>query len=315
MNSIGDAIVVWLQPEGNSDSVYVSRYDFAVDTWTTPAVVENLALPASDTRAVLDDNGNALVVWVQSDGVQPSIYAARYYDVLTDWGAPVLLESGDLGRVTEPHVALSKSGNAVAAWIQSDGIRDDVWAARFVVASNSWDTAVKLDTGNQSASAVRVEMDDVGDAVAVWVQSDGSVENIYSADFDSGAGTWGTPVLVDAATGAASDPAVSVNASGDAMVAWVQDDGIQPSAYAARKSASASVWGAPVLLENDDITPVRSTRVALADSGDALSAWVAGTPGGDISSFEGSLANASYRFAGESVIPTQGLSVFLDRTT
>ena len=50
----------------------------------------------------------------------------------TGWGTPELIENADAGDAFSPRIAVDPQGNAVAVWKQSDGVRDNIWANRFV---------------------------------------------------------------------------------------------------------------------------------------------------------------------------------------
>ena len=51
---------------------------------------------------------------------------------LGQWHAAELVETDDAGDASIPQVAVDSSGNAIAVWFQSDGIRRNVWANRYV---------------------------------------------------------------------------------------------------------------------------------------------------------------------------------------
>jgi hypothetical protein len=66
---LGRATVVWHQSDGNRFSIWGRRYDARSDTWSAAARLEHddaghAVLP----RVAVDAEGNALVVWAQSDG-------------------------------------------------------------------------------------------------------------------------------------------------------------------------------------------------------------------------------------------------------
>jgi hypothetical protein len=74
---------------------------------------------------------------------------------------------------------------------------------------------------------LQVAVDDSGDAVAVWRQSDGTHNRIKASSRQVG-GAWTTPEYLSLAGYNASTPDVAVNAKGDAVAAWRRYDG---SAY------------------------------------------------------------------------------------
>ncbi|MFN0039637.1 MAG: hypothetical protein ACKVP2_09015, partial [Burkholderiales bacterium] len=91
-----------------------------------------------------------------------------------------------------------------------------------------WGVATKIDASIAPASVPRIGVDGAGNVIAVWTQDDGSgnANDIWVNRY--GSSGWGTASnltntgIVDA--GDAVSPQVAVNASGDAIVVWAQED-------------------------------------------------------------------------------------------
>jgi hypothetical protein len=81
----------------------------------------------------MDDNGNAIAVWSQSDGTRNNIWANRYkYKGGWQWGKAQLIETNNIGDAQFPQVAINPStGDAVAVWQQMDYTRLNIWANLF----------------------------------------------------------------------------------------------------------------------------------------------------------------------------------------
>lgn len=81
----GDAVAVWLQHDGETNSVFGAQFD-PLTGWGPQLQFETEnGFPARwfDARSpsvVMNPRGNALVVWTQFDGEQYSIYANRFDD-------------------------------------------------------------------------------------------------------------------------------------------------------------------------------------------------------------------------------------------
>src|SRR6267154_6466255 len=126
----------------------------------------------------MDNKGNAIAVWVQNDGTYNRMFAARYV-VGPGWGTPVVIES-NTGDADFPRVAVNGSGNAMALWKQFNGVNYDIWANRYDVGSGSWGTATLIETSSGATDVPDVSMDNSGNAIAVWKQSDGTFNSIYA---------------------------------------------------------------------------------------------------------------------------------------
>jgi hypothetical protein len=175
----GNAVAVWQQSDGIRTNIWTNRYA-AASGWGAAALIEtNDAGDAANPQVAVDANGNAAAVWQQSDGSRTNIWANRYA-AASGWGAAALIETDDTGDAANPQVAVDASGNAVAVWQQSDGIRTNIWANRYM-AGRSWDIAALIESDNKGDAVFpRIGVDADGNAVAVWQQSDGIRTNIWA---------------------------------------------------------------------------------------------------------------------------------------
>lgn len=221
IDSSGNGLAVWHQYDGTRYNIWANRFTFASGSWGTAALIEtDNAGHALNPQIAIDGSNNAFAVWYQHDGTRYNIWANRYSG---SWGTSQLIES-DNGEAFNPQIAFDGSGNAFAVWQQHDGTRYNIWANRF--SSGAWGTAALIETNNSGHGAnPQVAGEGSGNARAVWHQSDGARNSIWSARYVSGTG-WGTPTLVETNdTGSANDPQIGVDGSGIATVAWYQYDG------------------------------------------------------------------------------------------
>jgi hypothetical protein len=232
MNASGIAMAVWRQSEDGSDLVNVmaSRYEPG-SGWAVPELVElNNSGDAFDPQIALHANGNAIAVWNQFDGTRHNIWASRFTPA-GQWSAPELIEFDDLDRAFDPQISMDASGNAIAVWEQSDGVRLNIWASRFD--GTRWDTAQKIETDDtDDARGPQVAMDASGNALAVWEQSDGTSDSIWAARYVAGAG-WRAPELLETSdTDDTEEPQIAMNANGNAIAVWRQSAGAVGSIFA-----------------------------------------------------------------------------------
>lgn len=88
------------------------------------------------------------------------------------WGTATCIETSDLDDGSSPDVAVDAAGNAVAVWVQHDGIRQDTWSNKYV--AGAWGTAELIETGTFGTGNPHVAMNSAGNAIAVWEQARGS---------------------------------------------------------------------------------------------------------------------------------------------
>src|SRR5436190_5829878 len=140
----------------------------------------------------------------------------------------------------EPQVAVDQSGNAIAVWTRSDGTNFRIESSSRTP-TGAWSSPQTISDANQSASSPQLSLDPSGNAVAVWTRNDGTNLRIQASYRPAGAAsTFQMPATTVSASGAdASAPAVSMDNSGDALVAWQRTDGINLRIQAAIRSPGA----------------------------------------------------------------------------
>ncbi|WP_196812960.1 Ig-like domain-containing protein [Cupriavidus sp. WS] len=130
MDRSGNALVVWYQSDGIRYNIRANRY--AAGNWgpTAEFIETDNAGDAAYPQIVMDASGNALVVWQQSDGTRANIWSNRYV-AGAGWGTAKQIETDNAGDALSPQIAVDASGNAMAVWQQSDGLRNNIQAAAF----------------------------------------------------------------------------------------------------------------------------------------------------------------------------------------
>jgi hypothetical protein len=267
----GDAVVVWLQHDGIRYNVWSNRYVAGIG-WEVPQLIEDDNLGgATESDVSVDGSGNAIAVWSQFDGTRYNIWSNRYV-VGIGWGNAQLIETNDLGGATYPDVSADSSGNAIAVWQQWDGVRQNIWSNRYV-SGVGWLTAQLIETDNSGDAAVpRVSVDRNGNAIVVWYQLDGVRYNIWSNRYVAGLG-WETAMLIETNNlGNAYNSRVSVHSSGNATAVWDQSDGLRYNIWSSRYVVGTG-WGAPQLIESENMGNARAPEVSLDGLGNAVAVW------------------------------------------
>src|SRR5262249_46361128 len=128
-----------------------------------------------------------------------------------------------------------------------------------------------LETDNAGdATETRVGFDSSGNALAVWTQSDGTRNRIWSNRYTLGTG-WSTPALVETSTDDSYNPQIVVDASGNAIVAWDTFDGTTNHIFSNRYTAGSG-WGTPVQID-PNTNAATTVDIAMDSNGNALAAW------------------------------------------
>jgi len=252
-------------------------------TWTHPASLSDNISPdgqhAYAPQVAMDDNGNAVIVWRQSDGSNYQIFKSEYRS--GTWTHPASLcdnISPDGQNARYPQVAMDANGNAVIVWSQYDGSNYQIFKSEY--RSGTWTHPASL-TDNispdgQNADYPQVAMDDNGNAVIVWRQFDGSNYQIFKSEYRSG--TWTHPASLSDNISPdgqhASNPQVAMDDNGNAVIVWTQFDGNNYQIF--KSEYRSGTWTHPASL-SDNISPdgqhASSPQVAMDDNGNAIIVW------------------------------------------
>ncbi len=164
----GNALAVWNQTNGTSDSIYAKRYS-AGSGWGATMAIETKNGEAKFPQIAFDTEGNALAVWQQKDGSHYSIYANRYTAADDTWGTAELIETGS-GNAKFPKIAFDTEGNAIAVWEQGDGTFVSIYANHYR-AKEGWGKATLIETSSGNSKSPHITFDGKGNAMVVWVHS------------------------------------------------------------------------------------------------------------------------------------------------
>jgi len=225
-----NAIAVWEIDDGVGTSIYANRYT-RTDLWGEAEPIDDGNGGATNPKLAVDGAGNGFAVWLRTEDEtsDPNIWANRYDVDEGRWGAPALLQNGDVTRARDPSVAADRLGNAVAVWVQADmDTGDDVVRAIRYEPGTGWGDAVTIGVPSTRPGRTAVGMDDQGNAIAVWDPPAGPageggrvlLANRYTPGSDwAGA----VPIKSDETT-SADGFRLDVGANGDAFVIWMQND-------------------------------------------------------------------------------------------
>lgn len=265
----GNATAVWSEWDGTRSKVYSNRYIVGTGWGRSVHIGVDGAENATRPDVAMDESGNAIAVWAQSDGTRYNIYANRYA-VGVGWWTPTLIETDNSGNADYPVVAVDSSGNAIAAWQQHDGARYNIWANRYMVGMG-WGIAEPIETENvNDAHYPDIAVDDSGNFIVVWSQHDGTRWNIWSNRYVRGAGWEGATRVETDDTHHAVSPSVAVDSAGNAIAVWVQSNG-GSDIWANRYTVGVG-WGTAELIETDSGS-AGWPAVAADDSGNAIAVW------------------------------------------
>ncbi len=246
LSSGGNGMIVW-QRDGVRSSIFATHFvpgaGAAGTNWEVPVEISTGPNNNWAPTVAMDGSGDAIAVWYDS-----SIYAihASVYRPGAGWGASVGIDQ-PYWLSLYPQIAMNAGGTAFATWMAWDGARYNLFANRYVPGSG-WGTAVSIEATVNTTYDPRIGVDDAGNAIVTWYQLDGPSYHVMAARFSVGSG-WLAPVLIESSPAWAINPDIAMDGDGNAVVAWVEWDGIY-NIWANRYDRSTG-WGTAATIESN----------------------------------------------------------------
>jgi hypothetical protein len=185
---------------------------------------------------------------------------------------PAEIAKVNASNTSDVQVAVTPDGNAVAVWHEYNGVNANVWANVFTLGTG-WGTAQQLQVSNTSDEVdPRIAVNAQGDAAVVWSQNNGVRSDIWYRPYTAGNG-WGTATQLSASNvGLANySPQVAMNADGDAVFSWTNNDGGDYAAWA-RYMAANGAMGAAARIESAT-GGTGEVKLAIDAAGNATALW------------------------------------------
>ena len=141
------------------------------------------------------------------------------------------------------------------------------------IRSQAMETLIETDDAG-SAYFPQIAIDAAGNALAVWSKTDGTRCNIWARRYTVSTNSWGRAVKIEMDdAGNAYDPQIVVDASGNALVVWSQNDGNRLNIWSNRYIASANSWALAELIETNTSGHANDPQLVIDASGNAVAVW------------------------------------------
>ena len=255
-------------------SVWGARFINGV--WENPVLLEDTnephaffpdsVSPGSSLRYItripdvaVDNQGNAMAVWHQFDGVRTHIWANRFDSAADAWQGAEQIEdldysedvaSGGVGFSSQARVGMDAEGDAVVVWQKNGNVLwEPLESFPTGIYSNVYDAQTGTWSGEELISETfgiiyspNIAVNDAGDAVATWHQD----FVLRANQFDGETESWGDVEVIDSGDGVMDDsinqkfPEVAMNNEGQAVVTWVSG---QANINARVLNPESGTWG------------------------------------------------------------------------
>ena len=280
INNSGYAVAGWdVQDVGGNDFVVVGISNDFGATWPMVSTLD-IFNPDSGSntrpRVALDSSNHAIVTWhrwvpgywevkVATFGISPTVITLLDPNVST---AP--------GR---PEIAMDNSGHAIIIWQFYDGVTSYFpKVARSSDFGATWTTATTLDSSNPSDNEIyaQIAMDNAGNVIIAWsYRTGGSYYTRIARSSDFGA-TWSDFTTLDQANPSSERtfPQISMDNSGNAVLAWMFRTGGSRFTKTAKSSDFGATWSSITQLDSlfpsaENIFPT----ITMDTSGNAIVTW------------------------------------------
>ena len=251
-----------VDPDDVEADIFYATRD-AGGTWTALSPVASETTIDSDPVVAFDGAGGAVASWVANptdpESVDPEAWDAylaeqeihsAYWNG-TAWG-PVQAVTADERMDGPPEIAFH-DGQGLMVWehaTTADSTDPDAYEIHYAVwddATHTWGSPQALTSDSEGDWAPQVAFGPGGEAIAVWVHddhSDPTTAHLHYATWD-GAG-WSTPAAVPlGSTAGVREPRLAFDSGGDALLAWIGNEGEEDILYTATWDHGTGTWAAP----------------------------------------------------------------------
>ncbi len=267
LSANGNAVVVFSTSVSEVGIVpFTAKYEATSSSWSAATQLATLGQAA---QVAIDTSGNAMAVWAAWNaltGGYIDITARRYEASSNTWQAPRILSTGTGGL--SPRIAFDSGGNAMAIWVQTDGI-NGIHVNRYVQGSG-WGTATGLAGSNQSARELDIAVDNVGNIALVWLQNEGTNPFRIYTSFYLG-GNWGTSTQVPTSADMVQGPSVAMSGNANAIVVW--SEGVADTSTIWARRYVAGVGGTAVRIDAPTTRNAGAAQIAIDGAGNAIAVW------------------------------------------
>ena len=228
MNGAGLTIAVWSQKISNHYYVYSNylRLNQELDwDWVSPERIdfngEIIDADSSMPNVAVDQNGDAIALWLKHDGQINNLWYSRF---VGSWTTARFVEDNRLGDASFPVITFSQDARALVVWIQENKATNmkRLLSTFFDVneQGSGWSKEQEITSGS-FLSKPAAAFDREGNAVLAW-QDGLTKSNINSSYYSELTNSWAVPgVLSNLSNGASVMPLFE---DGRFLIVWEKMD-------------------------------------------------------------------------------------------
>jgi hypothetical protein len=274
-DAAGNFVIAWSSSgqDGSATGIYAQRYNASGITQGPEFLVNTRTTSDQNTPAIgMSADGRFAIVWTNTfavpepGGISGEIYGQRYDAAGAPQGGEFHVNTFTTDSQDFSAIAMDASGDFVVTWHSPQDAASNlgIYAQRYNAAGTPQGIEFRVNTFTTSAQFTSVvAMDSDGDFLVTWASysQDSSSWGIYGRSFSAAGAALGIEFRLNTFhLNAQEQPAVAMNADGDAVGAWQSNqDGSSYGIYAQRYSESTPDTAPPIvsdmLFQNEPVAP------------------------------------------------------------
>ncbi|WP_332749474.1 hypothetical protein [Hydrogenophaga sp.] len=270
MNRQGAGMVAWEQVDGSTVQEVHAR-TVSINGGHGASLSLGTGIAALPDVAI-NEQGRALVVWVQGASPLNQIWA-RSYDPDTGWGTAERMSRLEDILVAQPRAAINEAGEMAVVWMQTVDVTYQVHARRFRP-TQGWSPAVRLDSAPYDARTPQVSLDAEGRLLSTWYQSDADGRSNLWANHINPDGISVAAVQIDQSTGYSDQPVLALLGDDSTLAVWRQTNEVLLQLIGLNRFLPGSGWVTTTSTSGGNISLARSPALAAWGAAHAVTAWV-----------------------------------------
>jgi hypothetical protein len=259
-NGGGDLVLTWNDTREAGWDIYAQRYNSSGIPLDSNFKVNRTGFSWRWFPAIaLDESGNFVIVWNDdlNTNYNDDIYAQRYDSEGIPSGANFKVND-DTGISYQLYsaITLDGSGGFIITWTDLRNGDPDVYAQRYDFAGTSLGSNFRVNDDDGSVYVYQgmsaIASDALGNFIITWVDDRNGNDDIFAQRYTSAGALIGSNFQVNDDTGKSGqgNPAIAIEASGNAIITWNDSRNGNYDVYAQRFNSSGSKMGTNFLVNN-----------------------------------------------------------------
>lgn len=170
----GEVIIVWVADTGAGDMAYKSEYRSS--SWQGFEQLNPATARSTSPQVAMSNSGSAIIAWRQRDTINEVAFKEFKNNI---WG-----DISILGPGYTPKVVVDDNGGGVVAWESNAGTHRELLMAQSF--GGEWASPALFSISDNTLNTMKYDMkiNDSGDVVLVWSQSDSGIWYQYRSVFE-----------------------------------------------------------------------------------------------------------------------------------